>query len=69
MLPWVNGIEVLNTVRKHPQLARVPVLVTTGTATSAYDLRDFAPVRVLHKGFEMASVIPAAEKLLNGSEN
>src|SRR3954467_2451653 len=66
MLPWVNGIEILATVRRHPRLARVPVLVTTGTATSAYDLRDFGPLRVLHKPFELSSVVPTAEKLLKG---
>ncbi len=67
MLPWVNGIEVLATVRQHPRLARVPVLVATGSATSAYDLRDFGPLRVLHKPFELSSVLPAAEKLLSRS--
>jgi DNA-binding NtrC family response regulator len=27
MLPWVNGIQLLTTVRQHPRLAKVPVLV------------------------------------------
>jgi CheY-like chemotaxis protein len=64
MLPWVNGIEVLVTVRKQPQLTSIPVLVATGSATSAYDLREFAPLLVLHKPFPLAALLPAANKLL-----
>src|SRR4051794_41299702 len=47
MLPWMNGIEVLTTVRQQPHLLTVPVLVTTGTATTPFDLRSFNPVRVI----------------------
>jgi DNA-binding response OmpR family regulator len=68
MVPWVNGIEVLAAVRHHRSLATLPVLVTTGSATSAYDLRDFGPLRVLHKPFELSSVLRAAQKLLGISE-
>jgi CheY-like chemotaxis protein len=64
MLPWVNGIEALATVRQHPRLVNVPVLVATGSATTAYDLRAFGPLRVLHKPFDLSAVLPAAEKLL-----
>src|SRR3954467_8103153 len=67
MLPWVNGIEILATVRRHPRLARGPVLVATGSATSAYDLRDYGPLCVFHKPFELSTLLPAAEKLLDGS--
>ena len=64
MLPWLNGIDVLATVRTQPQLRSVPVLVATGAATSAHDLRDFAPLLVLHKPFPLAALLPAADKLL-----
>ena len=60
----VNGIEVLTTVRQHPRLAMVPVLVTTGTATTPFDLRDFRPLRVIRKPFDIEAVIPIAQKLL-----
>jgi CheY-like chemotaxis protein len=40
MLPWINGIEVLGRVRQQPRLVNVPVLVTTGTATTPFDLRQ-----------------------------
>jgi len=67
ILPWMNGIEVLVTVRRHPQLASVPVLVETGSATTAYDLRNFGPLYVLHKPFALTSVIHAAERLLRAA--
>jgi CheY-like chemotaxis protein len=35
MMPGINGIEVLATIREEPQTAAVPVLATTATATSA----------------------------------
>jgi DNA-binding response OmpR family regulator len=65
MLPWVNGIKVLTTVRHQPRLLSVPVLVTTGTATTPFDLRDFGPVRVLRKPFDVSTIIPVAERLVS----
>jgi two-component system cell cycle response regulator DivK len=67
MVPGVSGIEVLAAVRQHRPLATLPVLVTTGSVTSAYDLRDFGLVRVIHKPFELSSVLRAAQKLLGSS--
>jgi CheY-like chemotaxis protein len=65
MLPWVNGIEVLARIRQQPRLVNVPVLVTTGTATTPFDLRDFEPLRVIRKPFDGDAIIAAAQKLLN----
>ena len=65
VLPGLNGIELLARVRQQPQLPRVPVLVTTGAATSAYELRYFGPILVLHKPFPLATLLPAADKLLS----
>ena len=64
MLPWVNGIEVLSRVRRQPHLAALPILVTTGTATSAFDLRSFGPVHVIHKPLDVHNVASVARKLL-----
>ena len=64
MLPWVNGIQVLAAVRQNPRLARVPVIVTTGTATSAFDLRDFNPLHVIHKPLDTEVLVQVAQKLL-----
>jgi DNA-binding response OmpR family regulator len=64
MLPWVNGIEVLATIRQQLHLVNVPVVVTTGTATSAFDLRSFAPVHVMHKPLDVTHLAAVAAKLL-----
>jgi DNA-binding response OmpR family regulator len=67
MLPFVNGIEVLATVRHQPHLLHVPVLVITGTATSAFDLRGFGLLRVMRKPLDVDAVIPAVRTLLDVS--
>jgi CheY-like chemotaxis protein len=64
MLPWVNGVEVLATMREQPALARVPVLITTGTATSQSDLGAFQPVAVLRKPLAIDTIVPTLENLL-----
>lgn len=69
MLPWVNGIEVLATVRQQPTLSEVPVLVTTGTATTAFDLRSFGHVRVLHKPLGIDSFVTTVRRMLSGGES
>src|SRR4051794_18666 len=65
MMPGINGIEVLAAIRRRPQTAALPVLVTTATAR-AYDLRDYPPVRVLRKPFELARLVRAAREMLGG---
>jgi DNA-binding response OmpR family regulator len=64
MLPWVNGVEVLATLRQRAELARVPVLVTTGTATSDFDLRAFRPVKVMRKPLDLDALVAAIQGLL-----
>ena len=65
MLPWVNGIEVLTTMRQQPRLLHVPVLVTTGTATTAFDLRSFEPLMLMRKPLDIEALVPAIHKLLS----
>lgn len=65
ILPWVNGVEVLRTVRDHPQLRGVPVLVVTGTMTSEFELRTFRPIRVLRKPLNIDALIPTIQRLLS----
>jgi DNA-binding response OmpR family regulator len=57
VLPLVNGIEVLRAMRRLPHMGDVPVLVVTGSATTAHDLRSFAPVHVMRKPLELETVI------------
>ena len=67
LLPWVNGVEVLSTMRETPVLTRVPVLVTTGSSTQEADLAPFAPVLILRKPLETESVVNAVRTLLEKS--
>lgn len=64
MLPFMNGLEVLAAIRQRPSLAMVPVLVVTATATSAYDLREFGPLRVLRKPCELSRLVATARDML-----
>ena len=54
---------VTRTVLEHVA-GRVPVIVTTGTATSAFDLRDFNPLHVIHKPLDTEVLVQVAQKLL-----
>lgn len=67
LLPWVNGVEVLSTMRESPVLTRVPVLVTTGSSTQEADLAPFAPLLILRKPLETESVVNAVHTLLEKS--
>jgi DNA-binding response OmpR family regulator len=49
VLPWVNGIEVLATMRATAELCDVPVVVVTGSATTERDLASLGPLMVLRK--------------------
>jgi DNA-binding response OmpR family regulator len=68
MMPRVNGIEVLAAMRQQAGLVAVPVLVTTGTATTAFELRDFGPLRVMRKPFELARLVRIGREMLGGTE-
>ena len=68
MMPWVNGLEVLAAIRKQSALVAVPVLIATATATSAFDLREFGPLRVLRKPVELSRLVKAAREMLGGKQ-
>ena len=65
-LPWVNGLEVLATMRSDRRLRKVPVLVITGTMTTARDLQAFHPVTLLKKPVNVEGIAPAIHQLLSG---
>jgi two-component system response regulator (stage 0 sporulation protein F) len=69
MLPWVNGIEVLTALRQQPSSVNLAVLVTTGTATTSFDLRSFGPLRVMRKPFDLTSLAPVIRELLGHGES
>lgn len=58
VMPWINGLEVLATLRSDPVTEDVPVIVMTGTATRPQDLIGLGPVDIAHKPFEI-------ERLMN----
>ena len=58
VLPWINGLEVLATIRSDSVTEDVPVIVMTGTATRPQDLNGLGPVDIVHKPFEI-------ERLMN----
>jgi DNA-binding response OmpR family regulator len=64
ILPWVNGIEVLSTMRSDPRYSTLPVVVITGTATLEADLRVFRPLTVLRKPFAIDTVIDALYRMM-----
>jgi DNA-binding response OmpR family regulator len=64
VLPWVNGLEILATMRETARLRAVPVLVVTGTPTSQFDLRDYAPLTVLHKPVNVEALAPMIQQLV-----
>jgi len=65
VLPWVNGLEVLTTIRNIPRLVRVPVLIVTGTATAPADVRPYGHVALLHKPVDVDVITPTIRQLLN----
>ena len=64
MLPWVNGLEVLATIREQPALSKLPVLVITATATTELELQAYQPLAILRKPLDLSAVVPLVERLL-----
>jgi DNA-binding response OmpR family regulator len=64
MLPWVNGVEVLATLREHPNGRRVPVLVTTASGTSEFDLRAYRPLKLVRKPLDYSTLVATVQTLL-----
>lgn len=64
MLPWVNGVEVLATIREHAAGRRVPVLVTTATGTTEFDLRAYKPLKLLRKPLDYTTLVATVQALL-----
>jgi DNA-binding response OmpR family regulator len=64
VLPWINGLEVLATLRNDPATEDVPVIVMTGTATRPQDLNGLGPVDIVHKPFEIDRLVNLTAKVL-----
>ena len=57
VMPWVNGLEVLNAIRMDPTTESVPVIVMTGTPAQPHDLRGLGPVDLMHKPIEVDALL------------
>ena len=68
MLPWVNGVEVLATVREHALGRRVPVLVTTASGTTEFDLRAYSPLKLMRKPLDYGALVATIQALLLEAE-
>ncbi len=64
VMPWVNGIEVLATMRQVPRLRNVPVLVVTGSQTTERDLAAYRPLLIMRKPLNIDAVAPTILQLL-----
>jgi DNA-binding response OmpR family regulator len=64
VLPWINGLEVLTTLRSSPATEHVPVIVMTGTATRPLDLNGLGPVDIVHKPFEVERLMTLITNVL-----
>jgi len=64
VLPWVNGLEVLATIREMPRLRSVPVLIVTGTPTHQRDVQHLHPVALLHKPVHVEALTPLIHQML-----
>ncbi len=64
VLPWVNGLEVLSTIRGTPRLSNVPVLVVTGTPMREHDIGDRGPLTILRKPVNVDALGPMVQALL-----
>jgi DNA-binding response OmpR family regulator len=64
VLPWVNGLEVLATVRATPRLRSVPVLVVTGTPMTERDIGDRGPLTILRKPVNVDALTPMVQALI-----
>jgi two-component system phosphate regulon response regulator PhoB len=66
VLPWLNGLELLATLRKDETTRTLPVLVTTGTFVTALQFADDPCVSVLRKPFDGRQLVVAVESMLGG---
>ena len=57
MMPYMNGLEMLATLRAREEWARIPVVVIT--ANRGYDEQDLHVQAVLRKPFELEELIAA----------
>jgi twitching motility two-component system response regulator PilG len=68
MLPQVDGFEVLRHIREDPELADVPIVITSATAdpTSKQGAADLGADAYVTKPFRKAELLDTIESLVSG---
>jgi DNA-binding response OmpR family regulator len=64
VLPVMNGLEVFAALRRRPETAALPVLVTTGSFVTPNEFAGDALVTVLKKPFHVDQLRVAIDQLL-----
>lgn len=64
VLPLINGLELLTTLRSSPKTEDVAVIVMTGTATSPQELNGLGPVDIVYKPFEIERLMALITNVL-----
>jgi len=67
VLPWLNGLELLATLRGDPATRDLPVLVTTGTIVTPNQFAGDPHVSLLRKPFDERQLLVGTELLLYGA--
>jgi DNA-binding response OmpR family regulator len=65
VLPYLNGLQVLSSIRSAPETATLPVLITTGTLVFRKAFEGDQPVALLRKPFDAEDLVEAIETLLD----
>jgi CheY-like chemotaxis protein len=67
MLPGMTGLEVLDELRRDPQLAEVPVIVLTAQPAAREDALRAGANLVMDKPFNVDDISAAVKEVLSGS--
>lgn len=68
VLPGINGYQALDALRTHPRLARLPIIVITGTMVGHEQFKGTAVVAVLHKPFGPEAILGAVRLAFAGRD-
>ena len=63
-MPDMNGWEVRAQQRALPDLAGIPVILTTAVASPHENLQDLAPAAVVHKPFDLDELLETVRRCL-----
>jgi CheY-like chemotaxis protein len=68
MMPGMNGLELLERLRRVPEASRIPVLVLTGYVDAAERARDAGAQEVIIKPFDRKTFVDKVLQMLQKTE-